>query len=116
VGVSPSTICRRFKDNPEFPRPFRLVPNGEHLLVDGRREDISQAESQPGRRRLTLPRMYGSPTPFERETLPGSIASAEFNKHMNCLARSRVARKLSRAPAAHPDANLECTCLEGGAP
>ena len=31
LGVSTSTIRRRLKDDPSFPRPFRLRPGG-HLL------------------------------------------------------------------------------------
>jgi predicted DNA-binding transcriptional regulator AlpA len=31
VGVSPSTIRRRLKDDPEFPKPFRLSADGDLL-------------------------------------------------------------------------------------
>jgi predicted DNA-binding transcriptional regulator AlpA len=29
LDSSTATVRRRMKDDPEFPRPFRLVPNGE---------------------------------------------------------------------------------------
>jgi predicted DNA-binding transcriptional regulator AlpA len=31
TGVSPSTIRRRLKDDPEFPKPFRLSDEGDLL-------------------------------------------------------------------------------------
>ena len=31
TGVSPSTIRRRLKDDPEFPNPFRLTDEGDLL-------------------------------------------------------------------------------------
>ena len=31
MGVSPSTVRRRLKDDPEFPKPFRLSDEGDLL-------------------------------------------------------------------------------------
>ena len=33
MGVSPSTIRRRMKDDPDFPKPFRLSAEGDLLWV-----------------------------------------------------------------------------------
>ena len=31
MDSSPTTVRRRVKDDPDFPKPFRLTPNGEPL-------------------------------------------------------------------------------------
>jgi predicted DNA-binding transcriptional regulator AlpA len=31
MGVSPATVRRRLKDDPEFPKPFRLSDEGDLL-------------------------------------------------------------------------------------
>ncbi len=33
LGVSTSTVRRRLKDDPDFPRPFRLSENGDLLWI-----------------------------------------------------------------------------------
>jgi hypothetical protein len=93
--------------------------HGRAAVVDAGRKEPTRGSGWPTARRLTPPRMRGPPDLLTRNPPgwhpAGSIASAEFNKHMNCLARSRAARKPSRTPAAHLDA-APLTALEMAEP
>jgi predicted DNA-binding transcriptional regulator AlpA len=48
LGVSPSTIRRRLKDDPDFPKPFRLSEEGDLLwLVAETRTYVERKVGRP---------------------------------------------------------------------